>query len=204
VTEAEFATRYPRVYHVAEVGSWTGIQQHGLLSVSALLDLFRVQGHERELLETRKRVTAVVLEHPEHGRVVLRDQKPLSEDKLGGCLMDMTPAEWIRLLNSRVFFWLTERTLNTLLDGQEYRDRSHELIVFDSRRLLERHGTRAFLSPINSGATLYKPAERGSTTFRPLAIYDILEKRPPVELAILDGIRDAADLVVRVDERRGS
>jgi Family of unknown function (DUF7002) len=204
VTEAEFVTRYPRVYHVGEVGSWTGIQRHGLLSVSALLDLFGLQGNERERLETCKRKDAVMLEHPDHGRVILRDQKPLSEEKLAACLTDMTSAEWIRLLNGRVFFWLSERTLDSLLGGKEYRDRSHDVIVFDSRRLLERHGGRAFLSPINSGATLRKPARRGSTTFRPLAIYDILEKRSPVELAILDGVRDAADLVFRVDERRGS
>jgi hypothetical protein len=44
VTHDEFATKYPRVYHVAEAGSWPSIKPHGLLSVAALLDLFEVAG----------------------------------------------------------------------------------------------------------------------------------------------------------------
>jgi Family of unknown function (DUF7002) len=85
VTEDEFAARFPRVYHVAEAGSWPGIARHGLLSTSALLDLYGVDGGLRERLEGRRRAETHVLEDPEHGRAVLRDQKPLSEEKLAAC-----------------------------------------------------------------------------------------------------------------------
>jgi Family of unknown function (DUF7002) len=115
----------------------------------------------------------------------------------------MTPAAWIRLLNERVFFWLGEPAIARLLGGKEYRGRAHDVITLDTRALLRRSGGEAFLSPINSGATLYNPAPRGSTTFRPLTLYDTLEKRPPVELAIRGAVRDVPEVAVVVEERRG-
>lgn len=36
----EFVAHYPRVFHMTELASWETIGRHGLLSVSALLDLF--------------------------------------------------------------------------------------------------------------------------------------------------------------------
>ncbi len=45
VLTAEYiADRWPRLFHVAEAGSWPSIQAHGLLSTSALLDLFGSAG----------------------------------------------------------------------------------------------------------------------------------------------------------------
>ena len=204
MTAQEFATRYPFVFHVAKAGSWPSIEQHGLLSTTALLDLFEITGEEREQLEGRRRTASHTLEDPVHGRVVLRNQVPLSEEKLASCLVDMTPEEWIRLLNGRVFFWLSRPALDRLLGGKEQRDRAHDVIVFDTSRLLERHGGKASLSPINSGSTLYNPARRGWSTFRALPIYDTLEKRSPVELAVAGGVLDARELAVLVEERRGA
>jgi hypothetical protein len=204
VTDNEFATKHTRVYHVSEAGSWPSIQRHGLLSVGALLDLFEVTGPEREELMTARRANSVTLSHPQHGRAVVRDQKPVSEAKLADCLLDMTPAEWLRLLNSRVFFWLDPQRLDELLAAKKYRERSHEVLTFDTASLLSAHGHHASLSPINSGSTLYKPAARGTITFRSIALYDILERRAPVELTIESGVADARDHVVRVEERRGA
>ena len=38
---------YPRLYHMAHAGSWPMIQRHGLLSTTALLDLFEIGGERR-------------------------------------------------------------------------------------------------------------------------------------------------------------
>src|SRR4051812_49414631 len=61
LTNDEFAARYPRVYHLAETGSWPSIERHGLLSVSAILDLVGIDGDERERLITSRRTEARVL-----------------------------------------------------------------------------------------------------------------------------------------------
>lgn len=56
------------------------ILQHGLLSTSALLDLFEIGGERRAKLETRMRPTSVPITHPVHGTAVVRDQKPIMND----------------------------------------------------------------------------------------------------------------------------
>ena len=45
------AERYPRLWHMAEVENWELIQRRGLLSTSALLDLFQYEGAKREAIE---------------------------------------------------------------------------------------------------------------------------------------------------------
>ena len=47
---AELIRDCPTLYHMAECGSWPSIRRHGLLSTSALLDLYGVQGAERDVI----------------------------------------------------------------------------------------------------------------------------------------------------------
>ena len=49
------ASRYPVLFHMAESGSWESIRECGLLSTSALLDLFEVEGGERITIESTRR-----------------------------------------------------------------------------------------------------------------------------------------------------
>jgi hypothetical protein len=97
----ELIERFPRVFHVTEAGAWASIRHHGLLSTSALRDLFEVEDPLRSRIETQPRPDSVVLEHPAAGRAVIRDNRPLRLDVLGRCL-DGTVADWCRLLNARV------------------------------------------------------------------------------------------------------
>jgi hypothetical protein len=106
---------------MAEDGSWPGIRKHGLLSTSALLDLFDVTGSERSSIESERRLESVTLKHPVYGKAVVRDQKPLREGPLAKCLIGLTLQEWYETLNSRVFFWLTEERLKGLLMAIPYR-----------------------------------------------------------------------------------
>lgn len=62
MTEAELISAHPRLYHMAEDGAWPAIRARGLLSTSALLDLYEVTGETRLSLEARRRPTSVALE----------------------------------------------------------------------------------------------------------------------------------------------
>ena len=89
---------YPYLYHMAEAESWDSIQAKGLLSTSALLDLFEVNGQERFAIESCHRPKSVTIEHPKHGRAVIRDQIPMREGSLLKCLqgylsIPKTPSE---------------------------------------------------------------------------------------------------------------
>jgi hypothetical protein len=205
MTPEQLASRHPVLYHMAESGSWPSIRKHGLLGTSALLDLFGIEGDARRAIESSHRSESVVLRHPIHGEVVIRDQKPLSEAKLRGCLVDMEPSEWYETLNNRVFFWLTRDRLATLLGARAYRGRSHTVLAIETARLLDRHLERVTLSPINSGSTVYVPVSRGRETFVSLHSYPDAwwRKRRLAELAVGYSVPDASDFVLSVEEWEG-
>jgi hypothetical protein len=206
-----FSARFPHLFHMAEAGSWPSIQRHGLLSTSALLDLFEVRGERRVALEARHRPESVTLHHPQHGVAVVRDQKPMDDKGLLRSLSGgLSPADWYQLLNARVFFWVRHERLRKLLDARAYRGKRQTVLTVDTARLLARHEARILLSPINSGATKPFPAPRGPDTFLPMARYPFSfwdEKRkrgePVVELTVTHSVPDIRDLVLRVEEYGG-
>ncbi len=190
-------SRYPTLYHMAEDKSWESIRRHGLLSTSALLDRFEVEGEERFAIESARRPEIVRVEHPEHGVALVRDNKPMQEKSLEKCLVGMTPREWYEHLNRRVFFWVEWKRLLRLLGARAYQDRPHLVLEVDTAELLDRHAERVTLSPINSGATFaMSPAPRGPDTFRRVA--DHPEDKPIVELSVDYAVPDIADFVLSV------
>jgi hypothetical protein len=64
---------------MAEDGSWPSIRERGLLSTTALLDLYGVQGEPREQIEAQRRRTGVPLEREALPRAVIRDQLPMDD-----------------------------------------------------------------------------------------------------------------------------
>ena len=177
ITIARLAELYPRLYHMAEVNTWDSIRENGLLSTTALLDLFGVNGNVRTSIESEHRPESVEIRNDKYGIAVVRDQKPLREKALRNCLVGLTPHEWYKLLNRKTFFWLTEARVRGLLSARAYRDRSHCVLTIDTAELLQRHSVRVRLSSINSGAVLYNPVPRGVETFLPLSDYPFEERR---------------------------
>lgn len=59
MTPDEVIVTFPRLWHMAADGSWPSIRDRGLLSTSALLDLYEVTGDERVSLESRHRPESV-------------------------------------------------------------------------------------------------------------------------------------------------
>ncbi len=214
MTDAELAELLqdcPTLHHMAERGSWPSIRQHGLLSTSALLDLYGKRGAERAAIESRRRPGPVAIEHPAFGRAVIRDQKPMSDAGLARCLTDgLTPADWYRLLNGKVFFWLTRARLLRLLNAAPYRHAEHDVLELDTAALVSAYRDAITLSPINSGTTMRFPAARGLATFLPIRDYPYSHWRTRrrrgervVELAVEGGAPDVARFVRRVTRMRG-
>lgn len=201
----------PVLYHMAELGSWPSIRRHGLLSTSALLDLFEVKGPKREAIEARRRPENVPIEHPSLGRAVIRDQKPMDDAGLLRCLQDgLTPEDWYRALNARVFMWLTASRLHRLLTARPYRSLEHDVLELDAAPLVAAHRKHITLSPINSGATKPFPRQRGKETFLAVEDYPYASWRAKrkageraVEIAVTGGIRDVTPYVRRVLRMRG-
>jgi hypothetical protein len=195
--------KYPRVYHMAHLGSWPSIHRHGLLSTSALLDLFEVPAEERVPIETQRRGDSVTIHHPIYRTAVVRDQKPLSPTRLAKCLAGISVVEWFRLLNNRVFFWAEEKRLNVLRGAEAYRLHRQTVLTVDTRPLVEAYGPQILLAHMNTGATRPFAHPRGAETFRSIAEYPFTERRRVVELTVDKGVPDIQRFVIQVDELGG-
>lgn len=207
LTPEALAHRCPRLYHMAEEGSWVSIQQHGLLSTTALLDLFEVPAEQRYALEAQRRPESVPIHNPTHGTAWIRDNKPINETVLRRTLEGMTEEEFYRTLNSRVFFWVSTDRLDRLRNAPPYRNRRHDILELDTAALLERHYERVELCHLNSGAV--HPAAnypRGAGTFAPIESYpygerQLVSNEPVVEVTILYALPDVRDFVIGVTTR---
>jgi hypothetical protein len=198
VTKEQFAQRYPSLYHATYAGGWSSIQQHGLLSASALLDLRGEGGELREKIESHHRRESVTIPLSSNCQAVIRDQKPMSESALRRCLVGIGPREWYRLLNQKVFFWVTQERLTKILAA--YRTIGHEVLVIDTGALLEVHSQHVRLSHINSGAAGPAYAKRGSDLFKSLTefpsdLWARRGRRAVAELTVKDSIKDICHFV---------
>ncbi len=117
----------------------------------------------------------------------------------------MLPADWLRILNSRVFVWASEEGLNRLLNAKLNRTRAREVLIVDTLSLAKTHAERIEICPINSGSTLRKPARRGMNTFTPLlehSFYDwsrLRGRRDKIlEVTVRDHVPDIAEHILDV------
>jgi hypothetical protein len=210
VRSEELIACYPRLYHMAQDGSWPLIKRLGLLSTEALLDAFRVEDPCRGAIIGEHRPSSVAIRSALYGEAAVRDQIPMRDAILARVLEGgMTPADWYRLLNSFVFFWPTEARLLTLLSARAYRGRVHTVLVVDTARLLDHHGGRVRLSPINSGNTLFDARPRGRATFHTIDDYPFTEmrrRRGPAsaiaEIAVGGGVSPIEPVLVAVTRRQ--
>lgn len=202
----EFLADCPVLYHMAQRGSWPSIKKYGLLSTSALLDLFDVESERRFPIEAARRPESVEIEHHDIGQAVIRDQKPMDNSGLARCLKDgLTPEQWYRLLNGKVFFWLTRDRLVRLLEARPYRTEQHDVLEVDSLSLIKSYRKSISLCPINSGATKPFPHPRGRDSFLPITDYPYSDWRTKrargeraVELTVEYGIQDISKFVNKV------
>lgn len=200
MTKDDLVRKYPVLFHMAEVGTWPSIQAHGLLSTSALLDLFQVGEPQRRLIESAWRPRSVPIQRQSLGAAVIRDQKPMPEDALQQCLVGMTPKQWYELINRKTFFWAQQKNLLSLLNAVAYRTRAHWVITVGTAELLDGHCQRVTLCSINSGST-YSGGRRGKDTFKTVEEYTLPSV---VELAVDYSVPDIGKLVLSVAEWKGS
>ncbi|MHB1302634.1 MAG: DUF7002 family protein [Acidiphilium sp.] len=207
MTENELTARHPIAWHMAEDGSWPGIEAHGLLSTSALLDLYQISGALRRQLLSERRPRSVTIRRDGFNDAVVRDQKPMTDAALLKCLQDgMTPSEWYDTLNRKTFFWVSRERLDRLLQARAYRNKAQVILTVDTASLIAANQGRVMLSSINSGATLYVPQPRGLKTFLSIDQFQhdaTLARKSGsdavVELVVEAGVPDVRDHVLRVE-----
>jgi hypothetical protein len=173
-----FARYFPRLYHLTFASNLPSIREHGLLSPQALAHRYSFSPEESTaVLEQRRRCIQQL-----HG-ITIRDQHTAQESKMKSCLVGITIPEWITLLNSKIFFFVSKQKADVL--AKSYAAYDNLLLEIDTASLLATHAEYASLCRINSGSFLYNPRPRGRTSFIPLQAYCYRNKRDtPAELSI--------------------
>lgn len=202
----DFIENYPTLYHMAELGSWENIQNHGLLSTSALLDLYQINGEERKAIESSHRPDCISISKDGLPTAIVRDQKPMSDSALKKVLLDnLTPSDWYRILNSKVFFWSSEQKVHVLLNARAYRNKPHDVITVDTAKLVELYRDRIVLCPYNSGSTIMNPVKRGLDLFQTIENHDYnrwKKKRGKAqavtEVCVEGGVKNINQVVTKV------
>lgn len=208
MNEEDLFSIFPRLYHAGDRAAWDSIRRHGLLSTSALLDLYGVHGDDRRAFESLRRPRSVTLARAGYPEILLRDQSPMSDDALHRCLVDgMTPRRWYELLNGKVFFFTSERRLLRLLMARASRGTAQLVLTVDTRSIVSAHRDRILLSGLNSGSTIRRALSRGQRTFRTIAEFPYEERqktRSPsdalVELVVTSGVPDIMDHLIAASE----
>lgn len=202
-----FAKLYPRLFHMAESGSWPSVQRHGLLSTSALLDLFEVDGSRRREIESEWRPEGVPIQHPKFGAAVIRDQWPMPPQHLEAGLDGIAPQEWYKFLNGRVFLWLSEKRLMRMLNARPYQGSAHDVLTLDTRSFVEAYAERIKVCPINSGFAM---PMFGKVTPRSFESFETIAQRAEdrglsglAELTVAYSAPEAWRFVVSVESWRG-
>jgi hypothetical protein len=210
ITPVELAKYYPRLYHMAEQDSFESIKRHGLLGTEALVQLFEVPTDRRRLILGQQRTKSEVIEHPRYGKATIRDQKPLNRSKLEGCLQGCSFQDWLHMLNSRVFFWLTIERLRTLMCAREYCAKPHVVLVLDTLRLANDLHQTITLAPMNTGNTRPYTYPRGLSTFSRMTDYPLADRLHRglyymvVELAVETGVGNIMDYLIEATEMQCS
>jgi hypothetical protein len=98
-------------------------------------------------------------------------------------LVGITVPEWITLLNSKIFFFVSKQEADVL--AKSYATYDNLLLEIDTAAMLATYAEYASLCRINSGSFLYTPRPRGRASFIPLQAYNYKNKRDtPAELSI--------------------
>ncbi len=193
---------------MSERGSWDSIREHGLLSTSALLDLFEIEDEERIEIESRLRMRSFKIRHNVRGVAVVRDQnamwdKPASHGyparMLEDCLDGISIDEWCYFLNQWVFFWPEVWRLDLMLNSPLYKTRPHWVIIVDTQLLIDHHPDRIYFSSINSGS-IWRPDKRNKDSLKPLGEFN---GNQVVELAVEHSVPNLDQITLAVEEWQG-
>ncbi len=182
---------------MAEAGTWPSIQERGLLSTEALLDVLGGEPGERVAISNSRRP-----QQREHRGIVIRDQKPMNHN-LVSCLKpaNILPQQWFSFLNRKVFFWATALRLATFHNA--YGKRRQLFIEIPTERMLDSHRFRISLCHMNSGATRMPDHFRSFETFQPVASFPFSTRRKVAEFTVDYEVQNIADLARRAYESGG-
>lgn len=171
----DLPSRVPRCFHLTFAGGARSILEAGLRPPSWLVRrATNLTDEDKEHLLTAPRPETVTLELPSGAQVQLRDQRPLLRDSAGLAARlrsDTTMVGYLVSLNDRVFLFPSLADAERL--ASSYAGYPQDLLVLDTRIIVEDVGVFIELSRHNTGAMNFDPSQRykSRADWRSLAVY---------------------------------
>ncbi len=169
----DFIKKHPYLYHLTDARNVVNINKVGRIFSTNTISNLAGTNNPDELLSKRRAQHEMISINGT--KIHIRDQRPLNK-ALDNCLTDgWSAADFIRLLNQRVFLWPNLKRLTIHFD--RYSHENPIIFRFLSEDILQMHPEAQF-SRINSGATRPtgalggKAALRGPNTFQEALEYE--------------------------------
>jgi hypothetical protein len=179
------------LFHASSYGAWPAIAELGLRTAR---ELRNASGLPHPKVARAKNVDLIL----ESGHnVTIRDQRPMVRAKIEAHLDGISMADWLDLLDDRVFFFTRQKELTTLL-GRYQETEGQDVVVFDTAKLLRAAATTEVSTVASSEPVPWTRCPcRSRATFLPITSFtgsaaDI------EEVTVIGGIDDVSSLVVRV------
>jgi len=175
----KFINLRPYLFHLTDPSNLDSILSDRILKSSkTLVDLIALNDKDN-FLRTRRKGHKLI--QNENLSFWLRDQDPLYEKiVMKNIDKDMSFGDFVLLLNSKVFFWATEKDLKTHYSRYERQNEKPIILKINTKELFEINKTEPKFCNLNSGAprcsSYYKEGAplRGTKTFLYAYEYDKL------------------------------
>ncbi len=202
---SDLAAVAPQLFHLSAGDAWPSIVERGLRSATWLVRQHGLDDERAAGLLTAPREQIEVIGDPADplGHATLRDQKPLTLSKLERLVEGITPENYIRLINDRVYFYMKPADVEKVRGVRDAAESQPQLMLtLDSRRLLADYQGSVRVAKINTGATIGMQGRRGPRTW--LAIDKFPGRATEVkEFTVLDGISDVTPYLVSAEIWQG-
>ena len=194
MTPDQFLDRCRSLRHVGPAGAWDHISTQGFRTAEQLIlaaDLDEVT-REQLLTEPRREHVRLTIDG---NQVTLRDQGPLFARKDWSSILGdgLTIADWVRMLNRRVYLFASTEPMKKMIDKYVALDGAQDVITLSPIRVLEAARGRIEMASRNSGAVAREsgPQKRRSSF---VSMWESPD-RTPTEVTIVDGLEDLAVVV---------
>lgn len=197
MTPEQFLAKCNQMWHVAPAGAWEAISSGGLRTAQQLIEAADVDDETRTTLLTTPRAEPVRLT-VDGTEVTLREQEALLRPDVTSRLEPGTTlADWVAMLNRRVYLFTDKAAMLKMLEKSVERDGAHEVLAFSPRRLLEAAGPGIELSAQNSGAVARRSDPfKGRDSFLSITRFP---DRKPAEVTLVNGLDDISGIVMRAE-----
>ncbi len=173
-TLADLARLRPELVHVTFAGAFAHIQRLGLRSVAQLVSDAGLDAADAAALTLRYRTEPHRLILSDGTVVMLRDQLRKRSD-VESSLDGITEAQWLHLLNARVYLFPSHhKRVTELVDAYVAKGQPQDVIRFNTMSVLRNHEHDVEVATVNSGTfPRVKGPTRGRGTFVPLAMLPV-------------------------------